>query len=91
MTTDFDSLYQYYQGWELGNIDSNQEMEMMTSYADQMAQALKSFDENQGISHPINFYIEALKYTFSEEMGVNLYLEGQDEYSILYYSKKTCE
>ena len=63
---------------------------MMTSYADQMAQALKDFDSSQGISHTIDFYKEVLKYTFSEEMGLDLYLAGQDEYSILYYSKKTC-
>nr|WP_321353492.1 hypothetical protein [uncultured Draconibacterium sp.] len=90
-STDFRSLYQYYLGWGLGDIDKNQEMEMMTAYADQMAQALKDFDSSQGISHTIDFYEEVLKYTFSEELGLDLYLEGQAEYSILYYSKKTCQ
>ncbi|MCD6180589.1 MAG: hypothetical protein J7K39_11865, partial [Bacteroidales bacterium] len=31
-TTDFITLYAYYQGWGSGNIDTEQEMEMMISY-----------------------------------------------------------
>jgi len=90
-TTDFKLLYYYYEGWGFGNIDQNQEMEMITTYAEQMAKALKDFDESQGIVHTLDFYIEALKYTFSEELGLNVYMAGQEQYSVLYYSTKTCQ
>lgn len=89
-TTDFKRLYASYKGWGLGNLDSQQEMEMLTGYSEEMAKALFAFDQAQGINHPLTFYMEAIKYTFAEEIGLSKYLAGQDEYSILYYSNINC-
>lgn len=89
-TTNFKTLYAYYKGWGLGNLDNQQEMEMVTEYANEMAQALQTFDQTQGINHTLDFYKEAIKYIFSVEIGVDTYSSGQDEYSTLYYSSINC-
>lgn len=89
-STDFRTLYASYRGWGLGNMDNQQEFEMVTDYSNRMGQALQDFDRTQGINHTLDFYIEAIKYSLSEEIGLDRYLSGQDEYSTLYYSNKNC-
>ena len=56
---------------------------MISTYADQMAQALKDFDATQGINNDLNFYKEAIKFDFSSELGLDLYESGRDEYNML--------
>ncbi|NPA37353.1 MAG: hypothetical protein GXO47_10945 [Chlorobi bacterium] len=90
-STDFNVLYGYYNGWGTGELDSQQELEMIQNYADEMAVALREFDQTQGIEQDLDFYKEALKYTFSTELKLlPIYETGEDEYYKLYYSSKKC-
>lgn len=90
-STDYKALYAYYNGWGLGGIDKNQEYEMMNLYANEMAQALKDFDKTQGINYPLDFYKEVLKYDFSNQLGLDRYETGNDEYHLFYSSSKNCK
>ena len=88
-TTDFKKLYAYYKGWGLNNLDKQQELEMVQFYSDQMARALMEFDEEQGISHSLDFYIEAIKYSIMDEWG-EIYKPGIEAYRALFESTKSC-
>lgn len=90
-TTDFIKLYSYYRGWGYGNIDDNQEAEMMYQYSNNMADALRTFDFGRGIEHPISFYVEAVKYHFARNIshGVD-YQPGYDEFKVISLSKNNC-
>ena len=90
-STDFKLLYQNYLGWGLGDIDKNQEMEMMTSYADQMAQALQFFDQGQGINNTLDFYKKAIRYDLIYEIyGESSSQQDYNAYIALVNSSKYC-
>lgn len=90
-STDFKRLFAYYEGWGSGNIDANQEMEMLNFYANGMASALQSFDQGRGINHPLSFYSEAFKYSLASDIFYQgYYPSGADEFFILFDSSKDC-
>lgn len=90
-STDFNRLFAYYKGWGTGNINTNQQMEMLNLYAGDMASALQSFDQSQGISQPLSVYTEALKYQLSIDIwGNSLYPAGLSSYNTLRVSAKNC-
>lgn len=88
-STDFKELLAYYKNFPLP-LDEMQETQMIQFYSEQMAQGLKDFDENHGIIHSIDFYIEAIKYSIMDEWG-KFYKSGMDEYRTLFESSKSCE
>lgn len=88
-TTDFKTLYTFYLGWGKGNIDSEQEMQMMYLYTGQMAEALWAFDQTQGINNTIDFYIAALSYSFCSQLNLPITF-GTEEYRVLYNATKDC-
>ncbi len=89
-STDFQKLYKYYQGWDLGDIDKIQERQMFQDYLDELASALQSFDRDQNIIRPLDFYLEALKYDFSVQLGMDIYQQGYEEFLALLYDKTIC-
>ncbi len=88
-TTDFKTLYAYYAGWGLGNIDANQEMEMLDSYTSQMAKALQKYDQSQGVNNTVDFYKAALYYSFCIQLELEV-TTGDEEFTILYNASKIC-
>lgn len=89
-STDFQKLYKYYQGWDLGDIDKIQERQMFQDYLDELASALQSFDRDQNIIRPLDFYLEDLKYDFSVQLGMDIYQQGYEEFLALLYDKTIC-
>lgn len=90
-STDFKKLFAYYKGWGTGEINTNQQMEMLNVYADDMASALQSFDQSQGINQSLSIYKEALKYQLSRDIwGNSLYPSGSSSYDLLKNSSKNC-
>lgn len=93
-STDFTVLFAYYKGW--GNVsgtgmDEIQETTMLNLYSDEMAIALQSFDNGQGIYQPISFYTEAIKYSLGFNiLHENIYPQGENAYSSLIGSLKNC-
>ncbi|MCK5731215.1 MAG: hypothetical protein KAH68_09085 [Draconibacterium sp.] len=77
-STDFKTLYAYYKGWGLNNIDKQQELEMYNLYASDLASGLKSYDESRGIYNDLEEYIAAVRYDLADEIfDVNY---SQDDY-----------
>lgn len=90
-TTDFKRLYAYYEGWGNITLDKNQETEILNTYSNDMASALKTFDQSQGIDHSLEFYVEAVKYHLSNEIfGVNYYPAGYNAFITIFNSTNTC-
>lgn len=92
-STDFTTLFAYYKGWGYngGGLDINQETTMLNFYSDEMATALQTFDQAQGIDHPLSFYTDAVKYS----LGYNIfnkvvYPQGEEAYNTLLESTKSC-
>lgn len=90
LSTDFKTLYAYYLGWGVGNLDGQQELEILLHYSEEMAKALKDFDQTQGIFNTLDFYKEALKYDFSVQLHLNIYKSGLDEFRAMESSNKKC-
>lgn len=83
-STDFKKLYAYYKGWGTGNIDSQQETVMLNTYSNDMASALQSFDQSQGIYHSLTFYTEAVKCDLANNIFyTGYYQSGIDELAAL--------
>lgn len=57
---------------------------------DGFTSALQSFDRDQNIIRPLDFYFEALKYDFSYELDIEIYREGYEEYLTLQNDKTIC-
>jgi len=90
-STDFHRLFAYYKGWGTGEMNTNQQMEMLNLYAGDMASALQSFDQVSGISQPLSVYTEALKFQLSVDiLGHSLYPAGSSSYDLLKNSSKNC-
>lgn len=90
-STDFHRLFAYYKGWGTGEINTNQQMEMLSLYAGDMATALKAFDQSRGINQPLSVYNEALKFQLSRDIyGTSKYPAGSSSYDLLKNSTKNC-
>ncbi|WP_321368069.1 hypothetical protein [uncultured Draconibacterium sp.] len=91
-STDFKILYAQYKGWGQGDLDAQQELEMYNFYITDIASALKSYDESQGINNNLDEYKAAVRYDLADEIfDVN---HSEDDYNsylkILIKSSKTC-
>lgn len=89
-TTDFKTLYAYYNGWGEGNLDEQQELEMFSFYISEMASALREFDLSQGISNTVEFYEKAVRYDLLYEIYDVRSTENYPEYKQMIESSKTC-
>jgi len=89
-TTDFFALYAYYNDFPTGNLDEEQEMQMMNQYTDDLAIALQAYDQTQGINNSAVFYSDALRYYFTTLLELSIYNDGGDEYTDIYTSAKKC-
>jgi hypothetical protein len=60
-------------------------------YSNDMATALQTFDQAQGINQPLSLYIEAVKLSLANNiLGPNSYPQGQGAYNTLTISLKIC-
>ncbi len=87
------TLFAFYKGWGFngGGLDKNQETEMLNFYTDDLALALQSFDQSQGISKPLNTYTEAVKFSLSNDiLGPGKYPQGQSFFDELKNTRKYC-
>lgn len=57
---------------------------------DGFTSALQSFDRDQNIIRPLDFYLEALKYDFSVQLGMDIYQQGYEEFFALLYDETIC-
>ena len=71
--------------------NTNQQMEMLNLYASDMAIALQTFDQSQGIYRSLSVYTEALKFQLSKDIyGATKYPAGESSYNTLQRSSKSC-
>jgi hypothetical protein len=88
-TTDLKSLYAHYINAQ--NMDYEQEKATLDFYSSEMANALYSFDQSQGINHTLDFYKEAVRYRLAREISSSDYSStGSANYTTLTNSGKTC-
>lgn len=89
-TTDLKSLYANYINAK--NMDYEQEKAMLDFYSSEMANALYSFDQSQGINHTLDFYKEAVRYNLAKQISSSDYTTtGSINYSLLANSLKICK
>ncbi len=89
-STDFKNLYAHYKGWGLG-IDKEQEKIMLESYFDELANALQSFDQSQGIYNTSDFYKRSIRYDLIFEIyGESSSQTDYNAYQTLVNSSKSC-